>query len=98
MKHLLLPQTKEQATEFLRLAEIEAARFGVAATDRARLMAALQDAKRLDWLADPANTIGNVQLPTEAVTANLHSLRDAIDAAMAMPANTPRNNFVNCSA
>ena len=52
-----------------------------------RLMAALQDAKRLDWLADPANTIGNVELPTEAVTANLHSLRDAIDAAMAMPAN-----------
>ncbi|MCM2310311.1 MAG: hypothetical protein NDI84_02810 [Steroidobacteraceae bacterium] len=52
-----------------------------------RLEAALQDAKRLDWLADPENTIGNVQLPTEAVTANLHSLRDAIDAAMAMPAN-----------
>lgn len=52
-----------------------------------RLNAALQDAKRLDWLADPENSIGNVQLPTEAVTANLHSLRDAIDAAMAMPAN-----------
>lgn len=49
------------------------------------LDAAMEDAKRLDWLADPANTIGNVQLPTEAVTANLHSLRDAIDAAMAMP-------------
>lgn len=52
-----------------------------------RLNAALLDAKRLDWLADPANAVGNVQLPTEAVTANLHSLRDAIDAAMAMPAN-----------
>jgi len=52
-----------------------------------KLEAALQDAKRLDWLADPANPVGNVQLPVEAVTANLHSLRDAIDAAMAMPAN-----------
>ncbi len=52
-----------------------------------RLNAAMLDAKRLDWLADPTNTVGNVQLPIEVVTANLHSLRDAIDAAMAMPAN-----------
>ena len=48
---------------------------------------ALKDAKRMDWLADPENTVGNVQLPTEAVTANLHSLRDAIDAAIEMSAN-----------
>lgn len=40
------------------------------------------DAERLDWLADPNNNIGNVQLPTECVTENLHSLRAAIDAAM----------------
>jgi hypothetical protein len=40
-----------------------------------------KDRDRLDWLADPANQIGNVQLPTEAVMQNLHSLRDAIDAA-----------------
>jgi hypothetical protein len=63
--------------------ELQCACLGMA-TEIEKLRA---DAKRLDWLADPANTIGNVQLPTEAVTANLHSLRDAIDAAMAMPAN-----------
>ena len=40
------------------------------------------DAARLDWLADPSNGIGNVQLPTHCVTANLGSLRDAIDMAM----------------
>ena len=40
------------------------------------------DASRLDWLADPSNSIGNVQLPTHCVTANLGSLRDAIDMAM----------------
>lgn len=40
------------------------------------------DAARLDWLADPSNGIGNVQLPTRCVTANLGSLRDAIDMAM----------------
>lgn len=40
------------------------------------------DAARLDWLSDPDNTVGNVQLPTHCVTANLHSLRDAIDMAM----------------
>ena len=40
------------------------------------------DAARLDWLADPSNSIGNVQLPTHCVTANLGSLRDAIDMAM----------------
>lgn len=40
------------------------------------------DAARLDWLADKDNKIGNVQLPTHCVTANLSSLRDAIDMAM----------------
>ena len=40
------------------------------------------DTARLDWLADPGNTIGNVQLPTECVERNLHSLRAAIDDAM----------------
>lgn len=42
-----------------------------------------QDAVRLDWLADPANTVGQVLLPTPCVEANLGSLRGAIDAAMA---------------
>ena len=40
------------------------------------------DAARLDWLADKDNEISNVQLPTHCVTANLSSLRDAIDMAM----------------
>lgn len=41
----------------------------------------VMDRERLNWLADPDNTIGNVQLPLKCVTANVHSLRDAIDAA-----------------
>ena len=40
------------------------------------------DTIRLDWLADPANKIGSVILPTECVEQHLDSLRDAIDAAM----------------
>ena len=44
------------------------------------------DTMRLDWLADPANKIGNVLLPTERVEPHLDSLRDAIDAAMQMQA------------
>lgn len=43
---------------------------------------ALADTVRLDWLADPGQNIGNVQLPTKCVEANIHSLRAAIDAAM----------------
>lgn len=42
----------------------------------------LADAARLDWLADPLNCMGNVQLPTHCVTANLGNMRDAIDMAM----------------
>ena len=41
-----------------------------------------RDAERLDWLADPNNSIGNVQLPTVCVERNPHSLRDAIEDAM----------------
>ena len=40
------------------------------------------DAARLDWLADPDNIIGNVQLPTMCVMNNLHDMRAAIDEAM----------------
>ena len=47
-----------------------------------RVNRAKQDSKRIDWLADPGNTIGNVQLPTECVERNLRSLRAAIDDAM----------------
>ena len=42
------------------------------------------DTVRLDWLADRDQHIGNVQLPAECVTCNLHSLRAAIDMAMQM--------------
>lgn len=45
------------------------------------------DARRIDWLADPQNKIGQVLLPGAVVKQNLHSLRAAIDAAMAMPRN-----------
>lgn len=51
-------------------------------TLRAQLAAALADTKRLDWLADPAQSLGNVQLPKRCVAANPHSLRAAIDDAM----------------
>ena len=44
------------------------------------------DTVRLDWLADPANKIGSVMLPTECVEQHLDSLRDAIDAAMRIQA------------
>ncbi len=44
-----------------------------------RLMA---DGRRLDWLADKGNNIGNVTLPTMCVENNIRSLRDAIDEAM----------------
>ncbi len=45
-----------------------------------------RDKKRLDWLADVTNNIGNVQLPSECVKNNLHSLRCAIDEAMTLTA------------
>ena len=44
------------------------------------------DTARLDWLADPANKIGSVILPTECVEQHLDSMRDAIDAAMRIQA------------
>lgn len=50
-------------------------------------VAAMKDRERMDWLADPENGIGNVQLPAAVVHANVHSLRDAIDAAMDLPSN-----------
>lgn len=60
----------------------------IAAANPATILALLQhvrelskDRDRLDWLADPDNQIGNVQLPTEIVMQNIHSLRAAIDAA-----------------
>ena len=54
----------------------------------AALIEAGADKARLDWLSDRDNAIGNVQLPTECVTRNLHSLRAAIDDAMNLPLAT----------
>ena len=51
---------------------------------RAEIERLRADAARLDWLADPGNQIGNVQLPTECVRAHPESMRAAIDAAMRM--------------
>nr|DAS07606.1 MAG TPA: hypothetical protein [Bacteriophage sp.] len=45
------------------------------------------DAVRLDWLADKHNKIGSVLLPRECVEKHLDSMRDAIDAAMQLPAD-----------
>ena len=44
----------------------------------------MADKRRLDWLADPKNSVGQVMLPREIVERNIHSLRDAIDEAMGM--------------
>src|SRR5690625_2189978 len=44
----------------------------------------ITDTDRIDWLADPNNTIGNVQLPRNVVIGNVASLRAAIDEAMRM--------------
>jgi len=41
-----------------------------------------KDKRRLDWLSDKDNHVGNVQLPKECVMRNLGSLRGAIDEAM----------------
>lgn len=51
-----------------------------------RVLAAHPDTKRIDWLSDVNNHIGNVHLPTECVTRNPDSLRAAIDAAMELDA------------
>ena len=42
------------------------------------------DNRRINWLADKNNEIGNVQLPRECVEKHIDSMRGAIDAAMAM--------------
>ena len=44
-------------------------------------LAHTDDTARIDWLADPANKIGNVILPGWC-SDEYDSLRDAIDAAM----------------
>jgi len=67
----LLPKTKSCAALLTAVSQLKIERNN-----------AIADSKRLDWLADPANTIGNVLLPNDCVEQNPQSLRDAIDAAM----------------
>ena len=50
---------------------------------QAKIDALQKDADRIDWLADKTQHIGNVQLPKNCVENNLHSLRAAIDSAIA---------------
>ena len=80
------PQAVERVGECYKLAQIQsywmAWQAGRAALQSPEVQAWKRDAERLDWLADPNNSIGNVQLPTKCVTENLHCLRAAIDAAM----------------
>lgn len=52
----------------------------------------LAEEARLDWLADRDNAIGNVQLPTAAVLAHPECMRAAIDAAMEMPQDWPKDD------
>lgn len=41
-----------------------------------------KDKERMDWLADPDNSVGSVMLPKYIVENNICSLRDGIDQAM----------------
>lgn len=43
-----------------------------------------KDKARIDWLADPAQNIGDLILPRDIVERNLHSMRAAIDECMTM--------------
>jgi len=45
------------------------------------------DKKRLDWLADTSQNLGEVLLPNDCVLNNIHSMRAAIDAAMKLDFN-----------
>lgn len=46
-----------------------------------------KDKARLDWLADPAQNVGDLRLPRDIVERNLHSMRSAIDEAMEVDKN-----------
>lgn len=65
---------------------VEVLRYGgpLAASAADAIEALARDARRIDWLADPTNHMGQVQLPFVCVEQNLHSMRAAIDAAMAL--------------
>lgn len=64
-------------------ADLQGAAVNLVRTHGPALLSALEDARRLDWLSDRDQNIGNVMLPTHIVEANVHSLRAAIDAAIA---------------
>lgn len=63
---------------------LDATQEAVTARWNQRSIAGSQDTARLDWLADPGNTLAQVLLPSDCVTKHLDSMRSAIDMAMAM--------------
>lgn len=63
-------------------AEVESRARAIAAWNR-RTPAVTDDTRLMDFLADPAQSVANVQLPRHIVERNVHSLRDAIADAMA---------------
>lgn len=73
---------------------LDATQEAVTARWNQRAGAKSQDTVRLDWLADPDNSLAQVLLPTDCVTQHLDSMRSAIDMAMTMePATSnPRSN------
>lgn len=76
----IVDELRELADEFASIGhDVDMLREAANEIDRLRA-----DAARLDWLADPANRVGNVQLPTECVLAHPESMRAAIDMAMRM--------------
>lgn len=48
------------------------------------IVALARDARRLNWLEDPEQRLGEVLLPCACVEQNLDSMRAAIDAAIDM--------------
>lgn len=72
----------EYGTDFVAplLAVVESIEQAVLQSEQVR--AWKKDAERLDWLADPNNSIGNVQLPAQCIRDHLDSMRAAIDVAM----------------
>lgn len=79
--------------ERCRIHEANCAALEKAWYDQGREIDALRkDKARLDWIADTGNGFASLQLPGECVRRNLHSMRAAIDDAMAMQKAEAHNN------
>lgn len=82
--NLLISAIKAQTVE-----DVDAGREEFSTTPHevellSRLEELEKDKIRLDWLGDVNNHVGNVVLPKECVLRNVHSMRAAIDEAMAI--------------